>query len=129
MDRWTMRELKETDDITFAILILQERRRFLSPYSPLGMKLAEAAHTLSKIKEEKDRFLAGVAAATGGESLPDGDDDTTDLSGCDEATKAQIVENARLLDERDAMKCDPCQPTQPECGECEYAGGDEDANE
>ena len=52
MDRWTMRELKETDDITFAICILNERRRGLTPYSPLGMKLSEAAHTLSEIKAE-----------------------------------------------------------------------------
>lgn len=32
MDRWKMRELKETDDITFAIQILYERRRGLTPY-------------------------------------------------------------------------------------------------
>lgn len=124
MDRWTMQELKETDDITFAILILQERGRYLSPYSPLRMKLAAAAHTLSKIREEKDSFFARVAA-TGGESRQYMEDYVADLSECDETVKAQIMENASLLDERDATKCDPCQPTQPECGECEYAGGEQ----
>ncbi len=121
MDRWTMRELKETDDITFAIDVLYERRKSLNPYSPLSQKITEAIATLNRIRYEAQSFIAKVAET---QIAP-----VTDFSDCDEATKAQIVENARLLDERDAMKCDPCQPTQPECGECEYAGGNEDADE
>ncbi len=123
MDRWTMKELKETDDITFAICILNERRRTLTPYSPLGMKLAEAAHTLSNIKAEKDRYLARISAVDGQENEAEIFGDETDLSDCDEETKAQILDNAAKLD---AMQCEQCQPTQPEC---EFAGGIEDADE
>ncbi|MCD8239379.1 MAG: hypothetical protein LUC92_08605 [Clostridiales bacterium] len=54
MDRWTMRELKETDDISFAICILNERKKGLTPYSPLGVKIGEAVKTLSEIKQETD---------------------------------------------------------------------------
>lgn len=97
MDRWTMRELKETDDITFAICILNERRRTLTPYSPLGMKLAEAAHTLANIKAEKDSYLARISAADKQENETVILENETDLSGCDEETKAQILENAERL--------------------------------
>lgn len=126
MDRWTMRELKETDDITFAIQILHERRRGLTPYSPLGMKLSEAAHTLSEIKREKDRYLERVSAVCEPSEATDGQEndeevleDVTDLSGCDEETKAQILENAARLEE---MQCKPCEPTSPECDACEFGG-------
>lgn len=125
MDRWTMRELKETDDITFAIQILHERRRGLTPYSPLGMKLSEAAHTLSEIKREKDRYLERVSAVcTTPEAADEQEDDTevlegvTDLSGCDEETKAQILENAAKLDE----KCKHCNPDYKQCDVCEFGG-------
>lgn len=99
MDRWTMRELKETDDITFAIQILYERRKGLTPYSPLGMKLAEAAD-----RQENDAEVL---------------EDVTDFSDCDEETKAQILENAAKLEE---MRCNPCEPTSPECDACELGG-------
>lgn len=128
MDRWTMRELKDTDDITFAIQILYERRRGLTPYSPLGMKLSEAAHTLADIKVERDRYLERLAAvsnppeaAYAQETDAEVLEDVTDLSGCDEATKAEILDNARRLEE---MQCNPCEPTFPECDVCEFGGAD-----
>lgn len=130
MDRWTMRELKETDDITFAIQILYERRKGLTPYSPLGMKLSEAAHTLSEIKAERDRYLERLSAVCATQEAADGQEteaevleDITDLTGCDEATKLEILDNAKKLEE---MQCDPCEPTSPECDACEF-GGAEDA--
>ncbi len=115
MDRWTMRELKDTDDITFAICILEERRRGLTPYSPLGMKLKEAAHTLSRIKDETDKYMTAIHEVCNGEQdgeqaeaeYPDdecGEDmdvPTTDLSNCDEETKATILANAELLEARE----------------------------
>lgn len=122
MDRWTMRELKETDDITFAIQILYERRRGLTPYSPLGMKLSEAAHTLADIKTERDRYLERLAAVSNTAEVTDEQEDVTDLSCCDEATKAEILDNARRLEE---MQCDPCEPTSPECDACEFGGADD----
>lgn len=57
MDRWTIQKLNETDDITFAISILNERGKTLSPYAPLGMKLQKAAHTLSLIKADREKIL------------------------------------------------------------------------
>lgn len=118
MDRWTMKELKETDDITFAICILNEHRRTLTPYSPLGMKLAEAAHTLANIKAEKDRYLARISAADGQENEAEVLEDVTDLSDCDEETKAQILENAIKLDER----CKHCNPDYRQCDSCDVGG-------
>lgn len=61
MDRWTMEELESTDDITFAISILNQRRNGLNPYSPLSMKLSRAVGTLENIKAEKDRFIARIS--------------------------------------------------------------------
>lgn len=126
MDRWTMRELKDTDDITFAIQILYERRRGLTPYSQLGMKLAEAARTLSEIKAERDRYHERLCAVCGPskgtderENSEDNVEDSTDFSGCDEETKAQILDNAAKLEE---LQCNPCEPTSPECDECEFGG-------
>lgn len=55
MYRWTMKQLEETDDITFAIAILNERRERTIRYSPLSVKLSEAAHTLALLKEQQDR--------------------------------------------------------------------------
>ena len=60
MDRWTMEDLERTDDIDFAIAILNERRAKLTPYSPLGTKLTETVHTLNTIKEERDTQRIGV---------------------------------------------------------------------
>lgn len=131
MDRWTMRELKETDDITFAICILNERRRGLTPYSPLGMKLSEAAHTLSEIKAEHDRYLERISAVCATPEAADGQEsdaevleDVTDLSGCDEATKVQILENAKKLDER----CEHCNPDYRQCDSCNVGGVEDERN-
>ena len=60
MDRWTQEELERTDDLSFAIAILNERRNKLNPYSPLSMKLATAAKTIEEIREEKERFLSRI---------------------------------------------------------------------
>lgn len=99
MDRWTMRELKETDDIDFAIAILNERRRGLTPYSPLGMKLAEAAHTLATIKNEKDRYLARISGVSCDDCELDELEDDTDFSDCEDGVKAEILANDARLKE------------------------------
>lgn len=57
MDRWTMQELEQTDDLDFSICILNERRAKITPYSPLGIKLSKAVHTLHNIKEERDKYI------------------------------------------------------------------------
>ena len=62
MDRWTMEELENTDDISFSISILEQRRSSLNPYSPLSMKLNKAIKSLENIKEEKDRFIARISS-------------------------------------------------------------------
>ena len=54
MGRWTIKSLKEIDDITFAIAILNERKNSLNRYAPLAEKLSAAARTLSTLKSEKD---------------------------------------------------------------------------
>lgn len=46
MDRWTIKEINETDDFRFAAAILVERRSKITPYSPLGQKLDHAIRTL-----------------------------------------------------------------------------------
>lgn len=52
MDRWTKKQLEEMNDLDFAICILTERRNKISPYSPLGLRLDQARHTLNKIRHE-----------------------------------------------------------------------------
>lgn len=59
-DRWTLEELENTDNITFAACILNERRNKLSPYSPLAAKLKAAEKELDAIKEAKDRYIREV---------------------------------------------------------------------
>ena len=61
MDRWTQEELKNTDDISFAIQILYERRKGLNPYAPLYSKISQAVNTLAMIREEKEKFIAKIA--------------------------------------------------------------------
>lgn len=102
MDRWTMEDLERTDDIDFAIAILNERRAKLTPYSPLGTKLTETVHTLNTIKEERDKYIAKLAEAT---------------------ARAQItMEEAASFDAPQAGPFEPCQPTFPECEGCDYSG-------
>lgn len=48
-------DLDKLDDITFATLVLTERRNRLSnPYTPLGAKLSGAIATLEKIRAKKE---------------------------------------------------------------------------
>lgn len=61
MDRWTQDELKNTDDLSFAIQILYERRKGLNPYAPLYSKISQAVNTLATIREEKEKFIAKIA--------------------------------------------------------------------
>lgn len=57
MDRWTMKELGNLTDLEFAAAILMERRRKVTPYSPLGQKLDHARYTLLDLaaKEKAER--------------------------------------------------------------------------
>lgn len=95
MDRWTMKELKETDDISFAIQILYERRKSLNLYSPLYQKISEAVNTLDRIRGAVKIFAHTVSEIQ--------NESNSDFSDCDESIKAKILENARMLDEREAM--------------------------
>ena len=49
--RWTKKELKEIDDLSFAIAILYERKGTITnPYAPLNEKINEAIRTLADLK-------------------------------------------------------------------------------
>ena len=50
MNKWTIKALKETDDITFAMCILSERRKSLNPNAPFAQKLANTIQLLEKIR-------------------------------------------------------------------------------
>lgn len=43
MERWTMKEMDKLNSFEFATAILYERKAKVIPYSPLGVKLSEAA--------------------------------------------------------------------------------------
>jgi len=51
--RWTIPELQELDDITFAMCILSERQETLNQEVPLAKKLRSAYHTLDDIRGGK----------------------------------------------------------------------------
>ena len=87
MDMQTANDFDGTEDISFAISVLNKRRRELSNNFPLAMKIVSAIRTLVEIKASIDE--------TG---------DITDLSDCDEDTKAQILENAEKLDAMERQK-------------------------
>lgn len=53
MNRWTMKELEKTDNITFAMCILSERRSLLNQEAPLAKKLQSAYHTLEELRSQK----------------------------------------------------------------------------
>ena len=55
MDRWKIDELKNIGDIDFAIAILDERKRKVSPYSPLAVKISQAQRTLRNLKEGEQK--------------------------------------------------------------------------
>ena len=50
MKKWTVSELNKTDDITFAISILAERKALFNPNAPLARKIAKAIGILDKIR-------------------------------------------------------------------------------
>ena len=50
MNKWTINELNKTDDITFAMSILSERRAELNPNAPLAQKIVSTLITLEKIR-------------------------------------------------------------------------------
>jgi hypothetical protein len=52
-----MRDLEKTDDLDFAVCILNERRADLNAYSPLSVKLAQSVKTIQDIKAERDKYL------------------------------------------------------------------------
>jgi hypothetical protein len=52
MDRWTMKDLNNTDDLTFAECVLNERARTINPYSPLAEKIKKTIATLEVFKAE-----------------------------------------------------------------------------
>jgi len=54
VNRWTIKELKDTDDITFAMCILSERREGLNQEAPLAKKLRSAYHTLDELKNRQE---------------------------------------------------------------------------
>ncbi len=89
MIRPKTRELKDMDDITFAIRVLQERTAKLSPTSYLGIKLSNAINALTEVKQQKDENERSCESS-----------DVTDFSECDDETKAQILENDKRLKEK-----------------------------
>ena len=50
MRKWTMKELRETDDLTFAMAIMRERSGKLNPNAPLMKKLNKAVATLDAVR-------------------------------------------------------------------------------
>ena len=54
-DTWTMEQLKSTDDIYFAIAVLNERANKLNPYAPLSKKISRATKTLEHIKTKLEK--------------------------------------------------------------------------
>lgn len=51
MDRYTIKDMEELDDIQFAIRILQDRRsKCTNYYSPLSQKLDKCISTLTVIR-------------------------------------------------------------------------------
>lgn len=51
MDRYTIKDMEELDDIQFAIRILQDRRsKCTNFYSPLSQKLYKCIDTLTAIR-------------------------------------------------------------------------------
>lgn len=53
MNRWTIDELTANDSYEFAKAILHERRAKVNPYSPLGIKLSEAAVEIGAAAERE----------------------------------------------------------------------------
>lgn len=96
MDRWTMDELERTDDLTFAISILDERRSRLNRYSPLSLKIQAAQSTLRRIKDEQDRFMERIC-----KPVKETEDGCMDLSDLDDTAKETIIRNDAELKARE----------------------------
>jgi hypothetical protein len=50
-NRWTITQLEEIDDLTFAMCILSERREMLNQEAPLAKKLRRAFHTIEELRD------------------------------------------------------------------------------
>jgi len=64
--RWTDKELRETDDFTFAMCILSERLGMLNQQTPLAKKLNSAYHALEELRDicrSVPNYVAGTASA------------------------------------------------------------------
>lgn len=83
MDTAKINEFDGTEDLAFAICILNKRRRDLLNNFPLVMKIVSSIRTIVDIKTSIEET-----------------ENVTDLSDCDDDVKAQILENAKKLDER-----------------------------
>ena len=125
MDRWTLQQLKNTDDLTFAIAILDERQKYLSQYSPLKKKLQEAMFTIDQIRKERDRYLTKVAEMDMNWQEVEPENEETDLSGCPDEIKSEIIRNAELLEQRE-ITADDDTFTGYEDEEESYAGDTEE---
>lgn len=91
MDRWTQEKLERTDDLSFAIAILNERKSSLNPYSPLSMKLNAATKAIEDIRDEKDRFLRRICGLeeSGEEPREECKNSESDTSTCWKETGGQ----------------------------------------
>ena len=92
MDRWTMYDLERTDDLTFAISILNQRKNNLNPYSPLANKLAQSIHTIEEIKAERDRFIERISQR----AAPEEQADTSSMTE-EEYTEYRLEQSRRAL--------------------------------
>lgn len=93
MDRWTMYDLERTDDLTFAICILNQRKNNLNPYSPLSAKLAQSIHTIEDIKTERDRFIEKIAR----QAAPEPEQPDTSSMTEEEYTEYRMEQSRRAL--------------------------------
>ena len=59
MIKWTMKNVRETDDITFAISILNERKVKLKQGSHLLKKVLRAIHTLALVRGAESPDMLG----------------------------------------------------------------------
>ena len=68
MERWTIKQLKELDSLSFAIAILNERAAELkNPLSPLSKKIANTIASLSSVQDfmrKADRSIVNRCCCT-----------------------------------------------------------------
>ena len=103
MRRWTIKELDETDDLLFAISILNERHSSLKNlYSPLSQKLTRAVNTLAELRRNILRESSKTPASSRDNRLAGGyillstyatltDDEAKALRDTDEMPTAVIA--------------------------------------